>query len=392
MSKLQNTPDSLDQIKYHTSEVRSQFHEYQTVSSAFIEFLVGLNDPYYQQDYETMRKLLENRSQYIQSATNERKTQLLLEISSSRHSQSSRASTMSSTTARALAKAEATAALKKAQIQKVRSVRESQSALELQKQELALNQRKLEEKARMETLRLEEEAEIAVAKAQAIDEEFNLGGLETINLPNEDPGERTHQYVHSQSVKEYNIDCDRQPDVSNNRENVAHYEKELPTLDPSANIFTPQHPRRPANSAHNPIDPYIQFMARRELISNKLQNNPQNYRTWRESFKTMIRGVDLTPSEELNLIIEHTSDESHKLAQRIRNAYISKPTEGVTVLWQKLAERFGSSSVITQAHLRKLSEFPKIGFRDNKKLQELETYCWSSNVPNQTVNTQDSGS
>ena len=246
VSKLQNTPDSLDQIKYHTSEVRSQFHEYQTVTLAFVEFLVGLNDPYYQQDYETMRKLLENRSQYIQCAineANERKTQLLLEISSSRHSQSSRASTMSSTTARALAKAEAAAALKKAQIQKVRSVRESQSALELQKQELALNQRKLEEKARMETLRLEEEAEIAVTKAQAIDEEFNLGGLETINLPNEDPGERTHQYVHSQSVKEYNIDGDRQPDVSNKRENVAHYEKELPTLDPSANMFTPQHPR-----------------------------------------------------------------------------------------------------------------------------------------------------
>ncbi len=90
-------------------------------------------------------------------------------------------------------------------------------------------------------------------------------------------------------------------------------------------------------------------MARRELISNKLQkfdNNPQNYRTWRESFKTMIHGINLTPSEEPNVIIEHTSDESHKLAQCIRNAYVSKPTEGVTVLWQKLAERFGSSSVI----------------------------------------------
>ena len=56
----------------------------------------------------------------------------------------------------------------------------------------------------METLRLEEEAEIAVAKAQAINEEFNLG-VETINLPNEDLGERIHQYVHSQSVEEGNI-------------------------------------------------------------------------------------------------------------------------------------------------------------------------------------------
>ncbi len=62
-------------------------------------------------------------------------------------------------------------------------------------------------------------------------------------------------------------------------------------------------------------------MARRELITNKLQkfdNDPQNYRTWREFFKTMIRGITLTPSEELNLIIEHTTDERQKLAQPIR--------------------------------------------------------------------------
>ena len=47
----------------------------------------------------------------------------------------------------------------------------------------------------MEALRLQEEAEIAVAKAPAIDEELNLGGLETINLPSKEPSERTHQYV-----------------------------------------------------------------------------------------------------------------------------------------------------------------------------------------------------
>ncbi len=56
VSKLQNTPDSPHHIKYRTSEVRSQFHEYQTVSLAFIEFLVGLNDSYY--DYETMKKTM----------------------------------------------------------------------------------------------------------------------------------------------------------------------------------------------------------------------------------------------------------------------------------------------------------------------------------------------
>ena len=85
----------------------------------------------------------------------------------------------------------------------------------------------------------------------------------------------------------------------------------------------------------------------------------------------MIRDINLTPSEELSLIIEYTSNESKKLAQRLRNAYMNKPTEGVKILWQKLSQRFGSDAVITEGHLNKLKDLPKIGFRDNKKLQEL---------------------
>ena len=41
------------------------------------------------------------------------------------------------------------------------------------------------------------------------------------------------------------------------------------------------------------------------------------------------------------------------------------------ILWQKLSQRFGSNAVITEVHLNKLKDLPKIGFRDNKKLQEL---------------------
>ena len=69
-------------------------------------------------------------------------------------------------------------------------------------------------------------------------------------------------------------------------------------------------------------------MARREPIANKIQrfdDNPRNFYGWKEYFKNMIRDIHLTPSEELSLIIEYTSNESKKLAQR--NAYINKPTE-----------------------------------------------------------------
>lgn len=85
----------------------------------------------------------------------------------------------------------------------------------------------------------------------------------------------------------------------------------------------------------------------------------------------MTRDVNITPSEELALMIEYTTGDSNKLVQRLRNAYIVDPAEGLAESWKKLGERFGSDAVITQVHLDKLTKFPKLGAKDNKGLQDL---------------------
>ena len=109
------------------------------------------------------------------------------------------------------------------------------------------------------------------------------------------------------------------------------------------------------------MGPYIEFLARRELISKKIEkfdDRPENYHTWKGSLENMIKGVNLSPSEQLSLIIEHTTNESKRLVQRLRNAYIENPGEGLKQVWCKLGERFGSNAVVTQVHLAKLNSFP----------------------------------
>jgi hypothetical protein len=128
---------------------------------------------------------------------------------------------------------------------------------------------------------------------------------------------------------------------------------------------------------------YIEFMARRELIANKIEkfdNNPENFHTWKSSFKNMTNNINITPSEELSLIMEYTTNDSKRLVQKLRNAYMANPEKGVAEVWTKLGERYGSNVVLTKAHLDKLTNFPKIGFKDNKKLQDfgdllLELQC-----------------
>ena len=98
----------------------------------------------------------------------------------------------------------------------------------------------------------------------------------------------------------------------------------------------------------------------------------------------MISGINITPIEELSLLTEYTTNESKKLTQKLRNAYIDNPKKGVTEVLAKLGERYGSNIVLTKAHLDKLTNFPKIGQKDNKKLQEfgdvvLELQCAKDN-------------
>lgn len=65
--------------------------------------------------------------------------------------------------------------------------------------ELAFARRKCEEEARLESLRAEQEAAVAVARAKAIDKELGLNlDFQTIDLPIEDSNKRVQQFIDSQ--------------------------------------------------------------------------------------------------------------------------------------------------------------------------------------------------
>ena len=85
----------------------------------------------------------------------------------------------------------------------------------------------------------------------------------------------------------------------------------------------------------------------------------------------MTREVNNTASEELALMLEHTTGELKRLFQLLHNVYAENPAAGVRESWKKLGERFGSTAVITQVHLNKLVMFPMLTPKDNKGLQEF---------------------
>ena len=88
-------------------------------------------------------------------------------------------------------------------MQKKRLLVESQSAFVIQQAELALARHKLDEQARLEALRLEEAAAVAVAKANAIDDElgFGTGGeLPHLDLPEENSRQKVQHFIENQCI------------------------------------------------------------------------------------------------------------------------------------------------------------------------------------------------
>ena len=209
--------------------------------------------------------LARNNKQFVSENIeqgNQRKQEVMLEMKSIHSVSGSRASSTSSTTLQAKARAEAAAALKKSERHKRRSVAESQSALDIQREELALAKRKLEEQARLEALRLEDEAAIAVARAEALDEElgFDVGHEQNpIDLPVDNPQTRVQQFIEGQ--------CQQPP--TNDPEPTGNPQRTPPFPSPTAKPFVPTNSPAATGSDPNVMKSCLEFMARREVITKK---------------------------------------------------------------------------------------------------------------------------
>ena len=203
---------------------------------------------------------------------------------------------------------------------------ESRSAL-LIEEELALARRKRSEKARLEALRLDEEAAIALAKAKAIEDEFQLSGASVHsqtpslpNLPQVNPKERVQKYLDSHE-EPFCLSHDKICIRSKNtilktslgqrlNKNQTQGRKSHFT---ASSTQTPHPLRLHPIQFKQPWVPTLSLWPVESLYRKKLEkfdDRPENYHTWRGSFENMIAGVKISPSEQLSLIIEYTTNES----------------------------------------------------------------------------------
>lgn len=122
------------------------------------------------------------------------------------------------------------------------------------------------------------------------------------------------------------------------------------------------------------ISDFVRYFARRELVNTGLiqfNDQPESFRAWQRSFQNAVSGLNLTPSEEMDLLVKWLGKESAEHAKRMRSVHINQPMEGLDRIWTRLEECYGAPEVIERALFKRVENFPRISSRDYSKLHEL---------------------
>ncbi|XP_034057918.1 uncharacterized protein LOC117536928 [Gymnodraco acuticeps] len=143
----------------------------------------------------------------------------------------------------------------------------------------------------------------------------------------------------------------------------------------SGNPSSSPHPMSPNyNHDDSNLNDFVRYFALHELVATGLlqfNEKPQNYRAWKRSFQTATRGLNLTPSEEMDLLHRWLGNEARQHVEQIRAIHINHPEAGLAMTWDRLERTYGSPEVIEDALFKRIDTFPKITNQDYSKLTKL---------------------
>lgn len=103
----------------------------------------------------------------------------------------------------------------------------------------------------------------------------------------------------------------------------------------------------------------------------QFDDKAENYWSWKASFLSATRDLNLSAREELQLLTRWLGAESSEQAKRICAVKVLNPDAGACMVGQHLEECYGRPEVTEGALFKKIEQFPKLSKKDTVKLREL---------------------
>ncbi|CAC5374711.1 unnamed protein product [Mytilus coruscus] len=104
---------------------------------------------------------------------------------------------------------------------------------------------------------------------------------------------------------------------------------------------------------------------------HKFDDCPENYVSWKDTFKCVENEISATAAEELDLLLQYTGLQSSKQVKSIKVANTGNPSSALERACNRLDSRYGSPEKVESALKMMLSVVPKITYKDKNKLFEL---------------------
>ncbi|XP_071142064.1 uncharacterized protein [Mytilus edulis] len=124
----------------------------------------------------------------------------------------------------------------------------------------------------------------------------------------------------------------------------------------------------------NSTSEITRFLLRKDLLFSRLtsfNDRAESFHTWKASFKNVTDELQVSDSEQIDLLIKWLGPESAKHAISIRASNANNPTIGIQRLWKRLDERYGAPEMLEASLRSKLDKFPTLTNKDNARLYEL---------------------
>ena len=255
-------------------------------------------------------------------------------------------------------------------------IRKQQALLEEEQQLLAIKASRKKIDLETDLLLLQQEKEAALAKTElkiiqdALSEDCDELKSQLSNIPAENIQERTQQYVEFHQHAETQVLA---PAVTH-QERINHLDANAPSFHPHNEAHYPQETVHNTEKHIATTAEFTRFFLRKELLFSrftKYDDKPESYAIWQTGFKSIIKELDISAIEELDLLIKWLGTESVKHAQSLRAANVHDPVQAVTKIWQRLDERYGSPEAVEYSLKNRLNSFPKLHIKENRRLYEL---------------------
>lgn len=162
------------------------------------------------------------------------------------------------------------------------------------------------------------------------------------------------------------------PDVQDQRHNKR--KDPVPYLDNRLNPteFVPE--ETVPEAQERSISVLMKYIMNKDLLLSRLSDfddRAEGYYSWKNSFYNIKNELDVTATEEIDLLMRYLGPESKRQAVSIRVANSHNDKEALVKIWRRLDERFGAPEHVAESLRTRVEKFPKITNSDKSKLYDL---------------------